>query len=665
MSQAKEIYWVCRELSEGVKQKVKLLQKYHIAVKLLSDFQSLLKAYGENRLNTIIIGDEGDQQQLENAMMRLSNHPEYAGVRFILSLSRSHAENVNRAVDLGFRDIIPVDLTDSLWLRRYAFASSGRPTELNPPHPQMSMQAIASVQIPGRIAWLTNKELWLETRLTPPVGSELNISGGLADLLGLKQVRLKVMNRYRSHLHFRYSEALLCRWEIAPSHQLKKIAVQDFLDEQVAGANYRFYAIVKNRELRNLLVKKLPADRFHLTVALNKNNMIQEPRYISPDAVLIEDKMCMGAHQSNFEEMLENLDIQVPVFIFGDVAKAILPKSEHRIIPVTSLNIDFKEFFESSLGPPKSVNQEATPIPKNSPVSFANILLPARLTGVHPDYIEIASGYPLGRFGLFGVEAPVFQNAVNQRVHGKVLDTFEGDSSGQLKEFPYRSRAIVVDLAKPEREALSKHLVDLFRQQMIPKGVDYQPQALKSAVSEAKNPQTNDSKSDSGNDARPETKNDQKGDPIRELLAAHPDASSPTSHTPLIDFQGAGPMRTEVARNLREPSADPSPMVASLETEVRPLEEQIFIDRNYEKKRGKSLFVLFGETLADLPKEVKIAFFVALGVGLALWAGFYLRQPLDHQAMEMTDQLKKYQEQHGGKPRPQSPTAEPTETFEP
>lgn len=646
MSQAKEIYWVCRAVTADVTRKVNLLQKYHISVRLLSDFQSLLKAYSENRLNTIIIGDEGDTQQLENAMMRLSNHPEYAGVRFILSLSRSHAQNVNRAVDLGFRDIIPIDLGDSLWLRRYAFASSGRPTELNPPHPQMSMQGIASVQIPGRVAWITEKELWLETRLTPPVGTELSLSGGLADLLDLKQIRLKVMNRYRSHLHFRYSEALLCRWEVAPSHQVRKLAVQNFISEQGALAHYRFYAIVKNRELRNLLVKKLPADRFQLTVALNKNNMIQEPRYISPDAVIIEDKMCLGPHLANFEEMLKNLDPQVPVFVLGEAAHSIKSNTEHRMIPITSPLIDFKDYFESELGAPKVVNHEATPIPKNNPLSFANILLPARITNLHPDYVEIASGYPLGRFGLFGIESPVFQSAVEQRVHGKVLDTSEGDISGQLKEFPYRSRAIIVDLAKPERERLAKHLVDLFRQQMLPKGMDYQSAAVKSVPQEM----------------APIQAQDQKIDPIRELISAGPDASMPAGFSPQIDIQGAGPMRTEVARSLKEQSSEPSLALSSLETEVRPLAEQILIERNYKESHVRNFLELLAETLRDIPKEAKIAIIVAFGIGLALWAGFYLRQPLDQQAPEMTEQLKLFQEQHNGK---HHPNAEPVETFEP
>ena len=646
MSQVKEIYWVCRVMTADVQQKLGLLQKYHISVRLVSDFQSLLKSYAESRLNTIIIGDEGDTAQLENAMMRLCNHPEYAGVRFVLSLSRSLATTVNRAVDLGFRDIIPVDLPDSQWLRRYAFASSGRPTELSPPHPQMSMQNLASVQIPGRVAWITEKELWLETRLAPPVGSELSLSGGLAELLGLKQVRLKVMTRYRSHLHFRYSEALLCRWEVAPSHQVRKLAVQNFIDEQGSLAHYRLYAIVKNRELRNLLVRKLPTDRFQLTVALNKNNMIQEPRFISPDAILIEDKMCLGPHLLNFEEMLRNLDPQVPVFVLGDSAKMVVPQTEHRIIPLTSLMGDFKDYFESALGAPKAVNLDATPIPKNHELSFANILLPARITSVHSDFVEIASAYPLGRFGLLGIESPVFQSAVAQRVHGKVLDSIEGDHSGQLKEFPYRSRAIIVDLAKPEREKLSRHIVELFCQQMLPKGWEFQAGPWK-ALAQA---------------GSPIAPHDQSNDPIRTLTANGPDINPTQSFGGMPEVQGAGPMRTELSKSLKDIGPEPSP-ATSMETEVRPLAEQILIERNYRESHVASYFQILRETVSDIPREWKIAMLVALVIGLALWGGFYLRMPLESQAPEMTEQLKLYQEQHGGK-RP-LPPAQPRESFDP
>ncbi len=646
MSQTKEIYWVCRSVTPEVTQKVNLLQKYHIRVRLLSDFASLLKAYSENRLNTIVIGDEGDNQSMESAMTRLSNHPEYAGVRFVLSVSKAHKEITARAVDLGFRDIIPIDLSDAHWLRRYAFASSGRPTELHPPHPQISMQSLASVQIPGRIAWITEKELWLETRLTPPVGTELSISGGLADLLGLKQVRLKVMNRYKSHLHFRYSEALLCRWEVAPSHQVRKLAVQNFMNEQGSNAHYRFYAIVKNKELRNQLVKGLPADRYQLTVALNKNNMIQEPRFISPDAVLIEDKMCLGPHQQNFEDMLKNLDIQVPVFVFGDAARLIKGPTEHRFIPMPNMvGADFHAFFEAELGAPKTVNIEATSIPKNHALSFANVILPARITHLHPDFVEIVSTYPLGRFGLFGLDAPVFQASVEHKVHGKVLDTSEGEGYSALKEFPFRSRAIIIDLAKPEREKLSRHLVDLFRQQMLPKGTESLSPNLK-ATSEIPTETLREA---------------QKIDENRDIIPIGGRDPVLVREEQYPDVMGAGPMRTEVAR-IRDIRPEPTQGLTSSETEVRPLAEALHIEKRMKENRVRSFTQLVMEMIHDIPREWKIWGFAVLCMVFALWLAFVYRQPLENQAPEMTEQLRIFKEQHSGKHPPSGP---PVETFEP
>lgn len=595
-----------------------------------------MRSYADTRLNTIVIGDDEDDASLEAPMMRLSNHPEYSGVRFILSLSKASPSLVQKAVDLGFRDIIPIDMPDAQWLRRYAFASSGRPTELTTAHPQMSMQGIASVQVPGRIAWITGTELWLETRLAPPVGTELSLSGGLADLLGVKAVRLKVLNRYRSHLHFRYSEALLCRWEVSVVHHRRKSAVDEFMMGQGSLAHYRFYAIIRNREMRNSLVKKLPQDRFQLTVALNKNNMIQEPRYISPDAVLIEDKMCLGAYSANFKEMLKNLDTQIPVFVIGDAAKQVVTDSGHRLVPVVSTPHNYPQFFEENLGQPKAVNLDATQIPKNHALSFGNINLPARILSLHPDMVELACGFPLGRFGLFTLEAPIFQQAVQQKVHGKVLDTWDGDHQESLKDFPYHARALLVDLPQAEREKLAAQLVQMFSEQLMPKDLDR-------LLIQAEEP----------NPSR-----EAKREAHREAMI---DFAPVAIHMP--ELQGAGPMRTEIARPLRDiiETSAPSPSLTAIETEVRPLEEQIVIDRNYKESGVADLFESIWETLLNIPKEWKIVAFVALGIGLALILALKMRSPIEEQGGLFTDQLKVYSEMHNGSKRPERPPTDPDE----
>ncbi|RYZ52277.1 MAG: hypothetical protein EOP07_19910, partial [Proteobacteria bacterium] len=70
MSSTKEIYWVCRQPSADVWQKIHLLQKYHISVRILPDFAALLRNYAETRLNTIVIGDEEEEAAIEAPMTR-------------------------------------------------------------------------------------------------------------------------------------------------------------------------------------------------------------------------------------------------------------------------------------------------------------------------------------------------------------------------------------------------------------------------------------------------------------------------------------------------------------------------------------------------------------------------------------------------------------------
>ncbi len=617
MSSTKEIYWVCRQPSAEVWQKINLLQKYHISVRVLPDFPALVRSYGETRLNTIVIGDELADAAFETFMQKLSNHPEYSGVRFVLSISKPAPALVQKAVDLGFRDIIPIDLPESAWLRRYAFASSGRPTELHDSHPKMSMHGIGSVQVPGRIAWITSQELWLETRIQAQVGSELSLMGGLAELMGVKQIRLKVLNSYRSHLHFRYSEALLCRWDVTVANQARKAAVQEFIKDQGSRGQYRFYAIIRNREIRNALVKKLPMDRFQITVALNKNNMIQEPRFIAPDAVIVEDKMCVGAHKTNFDEMLKHLDPSIPVFVIGEAASQVKAATKHTLVPVTTVPDDYPAMFERVLGAPKRVNNDATPIPKDHALSFAQIAMPTRILNLHPDCVEVATAFPLGRFGLFSLEAPLFQQSLQQKVHGKVIDSWDAGLQNNLKDFPYHSKAIIVDLPKEQRDKLATQMVELFSQQMVPKAAD--------AVVEAPREET---------------------------------------FEPVMIDNSPGPMKTEVARPIRESSPSPAPsspapseptfdvipgpVATGIETEVLPLAEQIGIDRNYRDGKVAGFFESLWEMIGNIPSEIKIFGFVVVAIALMVVAGFYLRAPEEKQDTIFTDSLKAFQKDHGG-----------------
>lgn len=469
MSGTRKIYWLCSHPSPAIREKIEILKRFQIETKILHDFPALVRAYAENRLNTIIIDDDMNDKRFSENLQKVCVRPEYAGVRFFLSLSQSHSELVKHAVALGFRDILPLDLPPDLWMRRYVFASAGHVTDLAEPMPQMALRNIAALYIPARVTWLSAEELWLETRLVPPIGAQLNVAGGLANLLGVHHLALKVVEHHQTHLHYRYSDALLCRWDLPKHAQDRKMALHTFIKDQNTLVPYRIFNVVRSQELRRDIVRLLDPKSFHLSVALNKTNMIHEPKYISPDAIVIEDVMCSGSNRTAFKEMLDNLDRKIPIFVVGpgalqdkfqDISKA------HQVIPLAQLSAGFPNMLAAQIGEPQKLRDGATFVPKHHKLSFAQVILPARLTHVHPDVAQLALHYPIGRFGIFALETQLFTQSLGRKVHFKVTSGRERQTSS-MPDFPYQVDGLLIDLQRQERINLAHALLAYFRDRIL------------------------------------------------------------------------------------------------------------------------------------------------------------------------------------------------------
>jgi|GEM_PF-5312611 hypothetical protein len=465
MSRAKEIYWIVSQPTAQVWDKIETLHLFRVETRILPDFQALARSYSQNRLNTIIITPDHDDTRFGERLQKLCNHPEYAGVRFILALDKQANETVQLASSLGFRDIISLDLTRETWIRRYIFAAAGHATDLADPPYQLTCKFMAAAHVPARISWMSEQELWLETRLLPPIGSHITLQGGLAQMLGVKHVSLQVMEHSNTHLHFRYSDALLCRWDIPAIYQDKKQKILTFIQEQKQAAPYRIYTVIRTQELRKELLNRLDPQKFQVAVALNKTNMIHEPRYISPDVILVEDRMCIGPNRASFREMLEGLDRPTHVLIIGPQATEDPYRNFNRFVTIkalTQLPPNFGAFLIERLGAPQSVRSGAVLIPKQHSMSFAQVVLPARLIRIHPEAAQLALQFPLGRFGICSIESPLFQQSLGRHVHIKVLRSQESQRP-VVKDFPFESEGLLIDLEAAERREMAAYLAELYQ----------------------------------------------------------------------------------------------------------------------------------------------------------------------------------------------------------
>jgi len=590
MTSGREIYWISSIPHPVMQEKIDILKKLKVEVKVLADFQTLARTYPAARLNTIIIDDSILDSKNSELLGRLTSHPEFAGVRFILSITQNQNEAVNRAIALGFRDVIPIDLSADFWVRRYSFASSGQAADMAEPYPQITMKNISALHIPARIAWMNDRDLWLESRLTPPVGTLLTLGGGIAEYLGVNHLTIKVMAHHYTHLHFRYSVALLCRWEVAKVHQDKKPLLQEFFKLQPRVAPHRIYCIIRSPELRRDLIRRLDAQRFQISIALNKTNMIHEPRYIGPDVIIIEDRMCMGANRPSFKEMLENLITDIPILIvgpnvmtdnFSDIAR------NFRILRSPKLPSNLDEYLIEQAGKTEQTQAAVTYIPKNHTISFAHLVIAARLTRIHPDAAQLAIGFPLGRYGICGLEAPIFHNTLGRRVQFKVTDC-QSHNQLSLQEFPYKIDGLLIDMRQVERRQLTDFLISYYHEK------------------------------------------------IEESLGARRKSTHAQAAPQAVELSGATELSPALQPEAREQSQPESAI------EINPSAEELYPESAIDKAV---------QGWARVPNEVKMAIYTILVFCLFFLLIILFRSSQEEQGGYITEQLRIFQEMHGGSRR--------------
>ncbi len=472
MNSKREIYWISTQSSKLIEDKIEILRRFQFEVIALDDFASLSRNFSQKRLGTIVISDDFQDSRWRDQLQTLTIHPEYAGVRFLLSLTKVDRDLCDLAAALGFRDIIPIDLKPEQWIRRFIYSSSGQVSALTEASPQLSARLLAAIHVPARISWMTENEFWIETRLTPPIGSQLHLTGGPAAFMGLKKLAFKVLEHHQSHLHFRYSDALLCQWDVSQADQDKKRALVNFLSQQQQRDPYRIYSIIRTKEFRKDILMQLDPQRFHLSIALNKTNMIHEPRYIGPDGIIIEDKMCRGIHRENFRQMMDKLPRDLPIFVIGTETSldefSDIPKN-HLIQKLNDMPKDLANFLAEKIGPPQSIRTGVTFIPKYHRLSYARIILSARIIHLHPEAIEVSLPYSLGRFSLSSVEAPFLQTSLGRRIHMKVIHS-EKREKPAVKAFPYHCEAILTDILEEEKATLAQSLIKYYSAQIEEQG---------------------------------------------------------------------------------------------------------------------------------------------------------------------------------------------------
>lgn len=481
------VYWLARTLSPREREKAALLAEKECEVQFFSDLPQLIQAFSVQRAGTVVLSDEGSQEDSRALMIRACATPELYGVRFILSLRDQRAETLRTAYGLGFRDIIPSDLEKRAWLRRFLFSTSVAPTSLPQPHPMMSLNAISAVHVPARVIWVSPSRMRIETRVSAGIGSKLHMSGPIADYLGLKTATLTVLEKPRLNLRYRFAEAFVCQWQAPDNTLRKKGLLLEHLRKVDVGAACRAFGVIQSPEIRSELLEILKAPRFEVAMALNRKGISEEPKYFHPHIVFIEDRMLTSDGWGQVEELLQSLESRVPIVVLGlnaDFDRLRGIALGRKIIPLPRLKptlpmMIFEKYLPhrwlSGLNEP----EDAHLVHAGSEFSFSEIKLPARLRGVHPHAAELALPMQVGAYGLCRIESPFIGRFIKRTPIAKITESFE-DPRKQADDFRYVIECAFADVIQTDRSRLTQDLSSSMSQYLTTGKLEGVDEALES-----------------------------------------------------------------------------------------------------------------------------------------------------------------------------------------
>ena len=475
MQKKKRIYWLTNQVTPQVKALEDQLRHSGFHCDFFTNLDALMSAVAARRTTIVVVGDLNSVEKEVAALRYLAQRPELQGVRFILAPSRMHLGTMNQAASFNFRDILPLDLPPANWAERFVFATSSSPDPLPQPSAMIGLNQLATLHLPARVVWISRNQLWLESRLEAPFGTSLTLHGSLAEAVGLPGVKLDIIGTRNSFLFYRFSQASICNWAVPPKFRQSVQFVLRDLQASGVGPSCRIFMAVESPVLRNELIDCLPAPRFKVSAALQRNGIPIEPRYFSPAIVLIEDTLVSegGSGGGRFAELMNSIEPHVPVLVLGEKFDLVKVRAtfHHRPIYMLPQKADIVREAIKNRFAPNSIKHadfdqpDIVYLPPEHVLSFGEISIPARLSRLHPLQGSIYTGLPVGRYALAKIETPLLTRMFGRAVFAKLTSTSKEPSPDHALH-PYVTEFAFSDLDFEQRSKLSGALPGFVADQM-------------------------------------------------------------------------------------------------------------------------------------------------------------------------------------------------------
>lgn len=465
MEKKRRTFWLVDAVTPRHRARALLLNEKGFDVQFFNSLDAVAAELETKRAAVIIVSDATDPKLTEKMLTTVMSLPETHGARLVLTVSQ-HVESVNQlAAAANVRDVIPFDIDDKQWTQRFVFATAGKSVPFVQPAGQVTFNNISQVSLPARLTWIGDGRLRLECRIRPPVGATLQLAGAFVKDLGLAHVTLTVEETQRDHLLYRFSDAILCSWSVPSVARDRATATLIALREQDTGPRCRVFVAARTTSLRNGVLQRFEDPRFEVSTALQKQSIVEEPKFFSPDVVFIEDQLVIDEGGSRFEAMLANLKPAATVVILGrvpDFAALTRNHAGHKLVLLPKLP---KSIGQSILARYLPLDQrrrgaagtDVAHLVSDHPFSLAEVSMPARLHRLHPLAAQIALPYPVSNFALLRLESPVLRKMTGRHPWVKLTQTY-ADTHPDAAAFPHLADGYLADVDAAERTAIAQHL---------------------------------------------------------------------------------------------------------------------------------------------------------------------------------------------------------------
>jgi hypothetical protein len=471
MKKKRRTYWIVDQVRQVHRDRALLLSQKGYEVQFFSSVDFLIRELQNRRAAIIIVSDEGSPEFVDHAIIELMAMPEIQGARLILTTSRNREAAKRFASIASFRDLLPMDLSERQWLQRFIFATANRSLPFIQPPGQVTLNNISAVSMPARITWISSERLRIECRVKPPIGAMLKLRGKLAESMGVNALTLTVVENQRSHLIYRFSEAMVCEWKVPAASKAEALEVFKTLKEESPNQRCRVFIGAQKSSLRNELLTAFDDPRFEVSAALQFFSLVNEPKFFTPHAIIIEAALLNDDKGQRFREMMKNIPDGAMLLIIGtdvDHAKIRRDYPGNKIVVVSKIPHGIGKTVLERYAPLRNehhADEQAVFVTGENPYSMAEINFSARLTKVHPIAVQVSLPFPVGNFALCQVESPLLRKTLGRSPYMKFTSTYQ-DLKPNSEPYVYLADGYLADLSNAERSRVGEALTKIVSEQL-------------------------------------------------------------------------------------------------------------------------------------------------------------------------------------------------------